>query len=94
MDDRSSSELMVDFYKGLNEGLTTSRALIVSKRDYLNHADEYTSHPYYWSSFVMLGDDIELGLTNKKYHWVYFILIIAVMVTIATALIVQKKRAN
>jgi len=91
VDDRSSSKLMMDFHKGLNKNMTVGRALLESKRSYLAAADEYTSHPYYWSSFVMLGDDIKLYRKEIQW-WIYLTLIVALGITTYT--ITKKKRAK
>ncbi|WP_186435530.1 CHAT domain-containing protein [Maribacter sp. MAR_2009_72] len=57
-DDQSTSELMGFYYKHLKKGLTKSKALQQAKLDYLNTTDEEElKHPYYWASFVVLGDN-------------------------------------
>jgi len=90
VDDGSSAKLMVDFYKGINKKQTVSTALINSKKTYLLNADRYSSHPYYWSSFVMLGDDINLS-SNGQSYWVY---VLIVFLLAASWMAIKKKRAN
>lgn len=52
--DRITARLMQDFYRGLARGETAARAMRFAQlavRD-----DPRTSHPFYWSGFVLLGD--------------------------------------
>ena len=59
--DFSSPIIMRYFYSGLKKGLTKSNALKNAQINYLqNHANGYTSHPKYWSSFFIIGDDSEI----------------------------------
>lgn len=92
VDDNSSAQLMVDFYAGINRKETVSTALIGSKKSYLANADEYSSHPYYWSSFVMLGEDINLA-SNRNNYWMYALTLILLVILVSWQS-VKKKRAN
>lgn len=60
VNDKVASELMVDFHNRINEGDQINDALTSSKRRFLEEADKYTSHPYYWSAFVSLGENVSL----------------------------------
>ncbi|MCP3981944.1 MAG: CHAT domain-containing protein [bacterium] len=58
VDDRSTSELMVDFHRGLREGHDPVRALVRAQRAMAGSRE----HPAYWAPFVIilrptLGDD-------------------------------------
>ncbi len=49
--DESSSEIIVEFYNNLQNGLAITDALTMSKRKYLeSNMDIQLKHPYYWSS--------------------------------------------
>jgi len=69
--DNSTSQLMVDFYKGLKEGKSKDAALQAAKLAFLEKADaKITAHPFFWAGFVILGDAEPLtfqGLTIKYY---------------------------
>ncbi|MGC9344967.1 MAG: CHAT domain-containing protein, partial [Bacteroidales bacterium] len=54
--DNSTVELMEKFYYYLDMGYTKSEALHQSKIDFLANADELKSNPFFWSSFVLVGD--------------------------------------
>ncbi|MDF5722466.1 MAG: CHAT domain-containing protein, partial [Rhizonema sp. PD37] len=49
-DDKATQQLMIDFYKNLQHGMTKAQALQHAK---LNQLDR---HPYFWSSFILIGD--------------------------------------
>ncbi|HEX4914462.1 MAG TPA: CHAT domain-containing protein, partial [Vicinamibacterales bacterium] len=54
LNDRFAAEFVQRFYRELNQGRSAEEALRHTKLAYVTHP-EY-SHPYYWSSLVMLGD--------------------------------------
>lgn len=54
LNDRFAAEFVERFYSELNQGHSSEEALRRAKMTYLNHP-QY-SHPFYWSSLVMLGD--------------------------------------
>jgi CHAT domain-containing protein len=57
VDDRSTSELMVAFYKQLMNGKNKDEAMREAKLDFLASKDsEMLHHPYYWAAFIHIGD--------------------------------------
>ena len=52
--DRSTADLMVRFYQQLDRTGNKAEALRRAKLDLL--AAPRTSHPYYWASFVLVGE--------------------------------------
>jgi CHAT domain-containing protein/tetratricopeptide (TPR) repeat protein len=54
LNDRFAAEFVQRFYRELNQGHASEEALRRAKVAYVNHP-RY-SHPFYWSSFVVLGD--------------------------------------
>lgn len=75
VNDHSSKELMVRFYKYLNKGFPKDKALQMAKIDYLSSIEnEEHAHPYYWSAFIGIGDMEAIQQTNRNY--LYFFLMI------------------
>ena len=68
VDDCSTSKLMLDFYQQLKEGQDKDQALQHTKLAYLATASKADKHPYYWATFVQLGNTQALtfnaGWTN------------------------------
>ncbi len=62
--DKSTVELMERFYFYLDQGVSKSDALRLSKIDFLRNADQLKSNPFFWSSFVLVGDTDPI-YTNK-----------------------------
>lgn len=56
VNDKSTALIMTSFYKNLKDGETKSEALNNAKRTYLNTHELSDQSPYYWSSFVLIGD--------------------------------------
>lgn len=79
INDKVSSELMVSLHDYISQGLSTPEALNKSKLKYLKKSDNYTSHPYYWSSFVSLGESATLK-PNDSFILFYSVLIICFLI--------------
>lgn len=57
VNDKSTFDLMVDFYENLQAGQSKDAALHHAQIAYLDNIRTYTdAHPYYWAAFVMVGD--------------------------------------
>jgi CHAT domain-containing protein len=54
LNDRFAAEFVERFYRELNTGINAEEALRRAKAAYVN--DPNYSHPFYWSSLVLLGD--------------------------------------
>lgn len=57
VDDYSATEIVKIFYKNLKKGYSKSKALRKAREKYLSEANQLRSHPYFWCSLVILGDD-------------------------------------
>ncbi|MFY7670124.1 CHAT domain-containing protein [Tenacibaculum sp. MEBiC06402] len=87
VNDASTSSIMQDFYKNLNNNQSKSEALNNAKRKYLKEQSLSQQSPYYWASFVLIGD------TSPTYpatpFWVY---ILGVIIIFSIILFFFKKR--
>jgi CHAT domain-containing protein/Tfp pilus assembly protein PilF len=54
--DKATSGIMEGFYTFLKAGDRKDVALQKAKVNFLAHANQLKSHPYYWSSFLLTGD--------------------------------------
>jgi CHAT domain-containing protein len=57
IDDRSGTEVMKMFYDNLRRGKSKSQALKASRTEYLKSASQLRSHPYFWASLVVYGEN-------------------------------------
>ncbi|GAB5527670.1 MAG: hypothetical protein Roseis2KO_55420 [Roseivirga sp.] len=70
VDDRSGTDLISGFYKGLSAEANKARALQTAKLNYLDNADQLHAHPYFWSQFVLVGDPAPLKSVPAWPLWV------------------------
>jgi CHAT domain-containing protein len=63
--DHSSAQLMSHFYKHLKKGRSKKNALRKAKLDYISSSDKLNSNPYFWSAFLMVGDNTPLYKKNN-----------------------------
>jgi CHAT domain-containing protein len=70
VDDESTSRLMGYFYENLAKGQRKSEALRNAKLTFLENADAMTSHPYFWSGFVLIGDDAPIKRKSNTLWWI------------------------
>jgi len=63
-DDESTSIIMQRFYELLKEGKEKDAALREAKLNYLSLNRK--SFPYFWSAFVLMGDDVAIKSSNKN----------------------------
>jgi len=57
IEDRSGTEIVKLFYDNLLKGKSKSVSLKRARIAYLKNASQLKSHPYFWSSLVIYGDD-------------------------------------
>jgi CHAT domain-containing protein len=90
IEDKSGTEVVKMFYDNLEKGYSKSVSLKRARLAFLKDADQLRSHPYFWSSMVIYGNDSALYNHNKLK-----ISILALFFLIVTALsIYYYKRRN
>jgi len=57
VNDKSSELLMSEFYKDLVKGRSMETALRNAKLNFIENAGPIQQHPYFWSGFVVIGDN-------------------------------------
>ncbi len=60
IDDFSGSEVMVHFAKNLKKGMSKSVSMQLAQSEYIGNADPLRSHPYFWASYQVIGDQSAL----------------------------------
>ena len=76
VNDKSTSTIMTSFYKNLKNGKTKSEALREAKLDYITTHTLSEASPYYWSSFILIGDSGSLALKQDHSILLAFISIV------------------
>ncbi|RBW58020.1 hypothetical protein DS884_09095 [Tenacibaculum sp. E3R01] len=78
INDASSSFIMKEFYINLKDKQSKSEALNNAKRAYLKKHSLSEQSPYYWASFVLIGDTSPV-FTTHYFYYVGIVLIIGLL---------------
>lgn len=73
VNDNAGAELMESFYTYLKKGYTRDKALQQAKIDYLESASMLKSHPFFWASYMLIGDNQVLDAKNTYGFLLYFV---------------------
>jgi len=65
IEDKSGTDIVEMFYKNLKEGYSKSAALKKARIRFLKNADQLRSHPYFWSTLVIYGNNTPLYYSKK-----------------------------
>lgn len=78
VNDNTTAQLMVNFYKQLFEGQSKNTALNFAQRQHLeDNISSFDSHPYYWAAFIQIGNtDLVIPSTPLWYWGILGLLII------------------
>ena len=94
VNDKVTSKLMQSMYKKFIEDAENINAsLQLAKKEYLQNADTYFSHPFYWASFIHLGEDLTFKKT-KSYGWIYIFALAVVALLLFYTTTKKRKRVN
>ncbi len=88
--DRSTSNLMEQFYKQLSISNDVNASLRHAKRAYLSNADEYTAHPRYWAAFVNYGNIKPSGIAKKNQLLIYESIIVFISLIVLATFLLRK----
>ncbi|KKL46833.1 hypothetical protein LCGC14_2341630, partial [marine sediment metagenome] len=68
--DKSGARLMQDFYQSLIKGKSKAEALQEAKLNFLKKADNLKANPYFWSTYVVIGDSSPIYEKSRNYlYW-------------------------
>jgi len=71
LNDQASARLMTDFYDNLCADLSKDEAMQKAKIDYINSTKGNSAHPYFWTSFITLGDYMPIEIARQGF-WVNY----------------------
>lgn len=79
INDKATSIFITEFYAQLAEGYAKDEAMRIAKNNYINSTiDEIAAHPFFWASFIHLGDYTSIQLLKRWPIW-YYILIVLII---------------
>ena len=74
-DDQSVAQLTTDFFEALSNGKSSESALKLARTNWIEQADSYHAHPYFWAGFVLIGDGGKIGVSQMNMLFLYFVVI-------------------
>ena len=92
LNDRFAAEFVERFYRELNSGVATEEALRRVKAAYVNHP-QY-SHPFYWSSLVILGDGTQAVVAEPVPASRFALVLAIALAVLAAAIVVMELRRH
>lgn len=87
--DQAASFIMKDFYKELAAGNSKSESLQAAKLNYLNTHSLSDASPYYWASFVLIG---ETAATPVKPNFTLGVILLVVFGSMLFFFLLRRKR--
>ena len=74
--DKSSAQIMKNYYQQLAEGKNKDAALFLARKSYLMECGPYEAHPAYWAAFILQGnrEKLELDLKTNRIAYSYVII--------------------
>ncbi|WP_299277500.1 CHAT domain-containing protein [uncultured Psychroserpens sp.] len=93
VNDKTTVKLLESFYKNIQLGQNKSLALHNAKLDYLKTSTSNQSLPYYWASFILIGDSGAIDI-NNGIPSIYYYISIAILLLIIGLIIQRKKTKN
>ncbi|MCP4438856.1 MAG: CHAT domain-containing protein [Aureispira sp.] len=86
LNDQASARLMTDFYNNLCADLSIDEAMQKAKIDYINGTKGRSAHPYFWASFITLGDYMPIEIARQgfwvNYGWYVGAAVLALLILI------------
>lgn len=93
IDEKTSAEIIENFYANLKDGINKNQALKQAKLDYLrNHSGELL-HPYYWSGIVLVGNTDAIAPQSTSNDWLAYVLI-GLMGMLLTFIVVRRIKSK
>lgn len=93
--DKSGSELTELFYNYLKQGYSKDVALQKAKIDYLSTSNMLKSHPFFWASYMVVGNTAPVNFHAKSNLWKYtlvgFLLLLVLLLGVKKTALLSKK---
>ncbi len=87
IEDRSGAEIVNNYYWNIKQGASKSRALRKARLYYLRNSDMLRSHPYFWSSLVIYGNNTPIYFSL----WLKVAAVLLLLIIPAILLLIYRK---
>jgi CHAT domain-containing protein len=92
VEDKSGVKLMTNFYKSLLKGKSKSEALRNSKIEFIEKADQLKAHPYFWSGYVVIGNNDPL-FYNKS-NVIIGTIVLGLLILLVFIIYIRRKKTK
>ncbi len=89
VDDFSGSDIMISFSQQLMKGQQKGKALQKAQLQYIENSDPLRSHPYFWASYQIIGEDSAIFFSPII---IGAMVLIVIVLIITTVLLFLRKR--
>jgi CHAT domain-containing protein len=89
IEDKSGTEIVEKFYSYLKKGYSKSASLKKARIDFLKSADQLRSHPYFWSTLIVYGNNEPLYYSKKLK---YTVLVIGIVISLVLIYYFSKRK--
>lgn len=93
VDDQATAQIMELFYQELAKGLPKSTALQIAKINYLKQSSTQMTAPFFWGSFVVMGNNAPIQV-ERSINWWPWGIGFALLVMISSIVIRAKKTVS
>ena len=80
VNDKSTPSLMASFYSNMKNGLHKDIAMQKARIDFIASGDHADAHPFFWGSFICVGDMEAISMTGNSFPSCFLILLIVVTI--------------
>ncbi|MBN2665736.1 MAG: CHAT domain-containing protein [Bacteroidales bacterium] len=87
IEDRSGAEIVNNYYRNIKQGASKSRALRKARLSYLKNSDMLRSHPYFWSSLVIYGNNTPIYFSV----WIKVAAVLLLLIIPAILILIYRK---
>ncbi len=94
VEDKSSSSLIDEFYDALYHGFSKSEALRQAKQNHIKNSDQLRAHPYFWSGYIVIGNQSPIKLNNGAIYFIILLLAITGFLVFMGFRIVKLKKSK
>ncbi|MEO1805806.1 MAG: CHAT domain-containing tetratricopeptide repeat protein [Bacteroidota bacterium] len=73
VEDAATSKIVAQFYHHLATGMDKTQALQQAQMDYITQSDRRLAHPFFWSAWVLMGDEQPIDTPPIIPAWVWIL---------------------
>lgn len=94
LNDQTSVEVMQHFYYNLVKGQSKDKAMQNAKLQYLEEHNGFMTHPFFWASFICIGNQHPIPINYLSPTWYWWILLVIIGISIIGWLLWRKRKST